>query len=50
MAKRDFSAANLVNAAFYHQNALNYAAGIDVMDPKLLERIRTGGPPERPGS
>ena len=26
---RDNSAANLANARFYHQNALNYAAGID---------------------
>ena len=33
---RDNSAANLMNAQFYHSNALNYAKGIDVLDPAQL--------------
>ncbi len=48
VAERDCSAANLGNARFYHQNALNYAAGIDVMDPELLQRIMAGAAPEPP--
>jgi carbonic anhydrase/acetyltransferase-like protein (isoleucine patch superfamily) len=30
---RDHSEANLANADFYHRNALNYAQGIDRMEP-----------------
>ena len=33
---RDNSAANLMNAQFYHMNALNYAKGIDMLDPAQL--------------
>ena len=36
---RDNGAANLANARFYHQNALNYAAGIDRMDEETLKAL-----------
>lgn len=40
VATRDNSAANLANARFYHQNALNYARGIDRMDEEQLRALR----------
>ena len=36
---RDMGAANLANAKFYLQNAKNYAAGIDRMDPAFFESL-----------
>ncbi len=36
---RDNGAANLMNARFYHQNALNYASGIDRMDEETLRAL-----------
>ena len=36
---RDNSAANLMNARFYHMNALNYAQGIDRMPPEQLKTL-----------
>ena len=36
---RDNSAANLMNARFYHLNALNYAEGIDRMPPTQLASL-----------
>lgn len=42
VATRDNSEANRANAAFYHQNALNYAQGIDRMSEADLKRIFGG--------
>jgi len=39
VATRDNAAANLVNARFYHQNALNYAAGFDRMDASVMASL-----------
>lgn len=36
---RDMGAANLANAKFYLQNAKNYAAGIDRIDPAFFESL-----------
>jgi carbonic anhydrase/acetyltransferase-like protein (isoleucine patch superfamily) len=38
---RDNGSANLFNAAFYYQNALNYAQGIDRMSPENLQSLFT---------
>ncbi|MCO4825902.1 MAG: gamma carbonic anhydrase family protein [Amylibacter sp.] len=38
---RDNSAANLMNAKFYHLNALNYANGIERMSPKDLQSLQS---------
>ena len=40
---RDNSAANLMNAKFYHFNALNYANGIERMSPKDLQSLQSPG-------
>ena len=37
---RDNGAANRRNALFYHLNALNYARGVDRLQPEDLERLR----------
>ena len=37
---RDNAAANRRNAEFYHLNALNYACGLDRLQPDDLERLR----------
>ncbi len=39
---RDNGAANLLNARFYYQNALNYAKDIDRLTPEQMARIVTG--------
>ncbi len=39
VATRDNSAANLMNAAFYHQIARDYEAGIERLDPEIFERL-----------
>ncbi len=36
---RDNTGANLANARFYHQNALNYAAGFDRMESDVLAAL-----------
>jgi carbonic anhydrase/acetyltransferase-like protein (isoleucine patch superfamily) len=36
---RDNGSANVFNAAFYYQNALNYAQGIDRMSPENLQSL-----------
>ena len=45
---RDNGAANRRNALFYHLNALNYAKGVDRLQPSDLEQLRLaaleGGP------
>jgi len=38
---RDNSAANLMNARFYHLNALNYAKGIDRLSPEDLRSLQS---------
>lgn len=37
---RDNGAANLMNARFYHLNALNYAQGIDRLSPDQLKSLQ----------
>jgi len=39
---RDNGAANLLNARFYYQNALNYAKGVDRLTPEQMTRIVNG--------
>lgn len=38
---RDNSAANLMNARFYHKNAQNYAEGIERFDAKDMKAVQT---------
>ena len=45
---RDSGPANLANARFYHQNALNYAAGIDRLEEDVLKAIFGKQPVRRP--
>ncbi len=42
VATRDNAQANLINARFYHRNALNYAQGIDRMSTEDVEAIFGG--------
>lgn len=39
VATRDNGAANLMNARFYHRNALNYAAGVERFSPADVKAI-----------
>lgn len=39
VATRDNAKANLSNAAFYHQNAINYRNGIDRMTPDQMQSL-----------
>ena len=42
VATRDNSAANLLNAKFYLENARHYARGEDRMDPEILKQLFPG--------